>query len=183
MLIRKSAVGICAVVFAATIGASAWRTLPKTSAQTMPPSLQKLTVLSGTWKATGKTYATDFSKEGADNSTLHNDCWQSGMFYACDQIVDGDSKALIVFTPGAKDGTFVNYGIAPPNPANAGRLVIEGNKWTYGGVIEGEKAPYWRTLNTFDTANGTTTIHYTVQFSKDGTNWITMKDGIETKQP
>lgn len=180
---NKFSVGLFAAVLSVVITAAAMRGTPRTSAQTMPPALQKLTVLAGTWKAAGKTYVTDFSKEGVDNSTLHNDCWQSGMFYACDQIVDGDSKALIVFTPGAKNGTYVNYGIVSPNPADAGQLVIDGNKWTYGGVTEGKKAPYWRTLNTFDNANGTTTIHYTVQFSKDGTNWITMKDGVETKQP
>jgi hypothetical protein len=174
---------LCIAALAAIILASALRKTPQVSAQTMPPALQKLTVLAGTWKVNGKTYDTDMAKAGTDTSTLHNDCWQSGIFYACDQIVDGDSKALIVFTPGAKDNTFVNYGIVAPNPANAGRLVIDGNKWTYGGFTEGEKAPFWRTLNTFDSANGTTTIHYTVQFSKDGTSWITMKDGLETKQP
>jgi hypothetical protein len=147
-----------------------------------PAALQTLEVLAGTWNADGQTFDTEYSKAGKDSSTLHNDCWQSGMFYACDQVVDGDSKALIVFAAGEKPGAFVSYGIVPPNPANAGRLVIDGNTWAYGGVITGAPAPYWRTLNEFSNPGGTTTIHYKVQYSKDGTNWISTKEGVETKQ-
>lgn len=162
---------------------AAWTTMRYTKAEpATPDALRPLEILAGAWKADGQTFDTDFSKAGKDSSTLNNDCWQSGMFYACDQIVDGDSKALIVFSASEKPGTFVNYGIVPPNPSPSGRLVIDGNSWTYGGVTEGRQPPYWRTLNEFANANGTTTIHYKVQYSKDGTNWINTKEGVETKQ-
>jgi hypothetical protein len=176
-------IGFCIVVLAASVAIEATHKHSQASAESMPPALQKLTVLAGTWKANGQTYVTDFSKAGTDTSTLHNECWQSGIFYACDQIVDGDSKALIVFTPGEKEGSYINYGIVPSQPAAAGHLKIAGDHWTYGGITEGEKPPYWRTINIFSTANGATVIHYSVQFSKDGTDWTTMKDGVETKQP
>lgn len=170
---------VIAMLVGAVAAGTAWRYV-RAEAET-PEALRPLGVLAGTWKADGRSFDTDFSKAGKDSSTLNNDCWQSGMFYACDQIVDGDSKALIVFAAGEKPGTFVNYGIVPPNPANAGRLVIDGNNWTYGGNVEG-KGPYWRTLNEFGNAAGTTTIHYRVQYSKDGKEWVTMKEGMETKQ-
>src|SRR5579862_5685371 len=116
---KKFLIGFCTSALATSLAVTALHKPKQVSAQSMPAALQKLTVLNGNWKINGKTYDTDFSKAGADATSLHNDCWQSGMFYACDQIVDGDSKALIVFTPGAKDGTYVNYGIQPPNSANA----------------------------------------------------------------
>lgn len=169
-----------AVVVGTLAAGATWRYAKAETAT--PQALQPLEVLAGTWVADGQTFDTEYSKAGKDSSTLHNDCWQSGMFYVCDQIVDGDSKALILFVAGEKAGTFVSYGIVPPNPANAGQLVISGNTWAYGGVIAGAQPPYWRTLNEFANAAGTVTIHYKVQFSKDGQSWISTKEGVETRQ-
>jgi len=82
------------------LGASALVANPlskNAAAQSAPAGLEKLKVLAGTWKSDGQAYDTEFSKASKDSSTLHNDCWQSGEFYACDQIVDGVSRALIIF--------------------------------------------------------------------------------------
>ena len=153
------------------------------AAQASPLGLEKLKVLAGTWKSDGQAYDTEFSKAAKDTSTLHNDCWQSGEFYACDQIVDGVSRALIIFTFNAKDGTYNNYAIqvggAPARPG--GILTIDGTTWTYSPRPDPDaKSPFFRTVNVFD---GDSTIHYKLEFTRDNKNWTTTRDGIERRQP
>ena len=63
---------------------------------------------------------------------MRNDCWRSEGFYACDQIVNGESKALIVFTYSSKDDIFHNFAIpSEGGPANSGKLSVQGNVWIY----------------------------------------------------
>lgn len=150
-------------------------------AQVKAGGLDALKVLAGTWKADGEAFDTEFSKASKDTSTLHNDCWQSGEFYACDQIVDGVSRALIVFSLSEKDGTFNNYAIqaggAPAGPG--GILTISGNTWTYAPRQNADaKPPFFRTVNVFD---GSSTIHYKIEFTRDNQTWTKTREGIERR--
>jgi len=155
-------------------------------AQTNPPRpitvaarLKPLVVLAGTWKTDGQRYATEYSKAGRDTSLLHNDCWGSGVFFACDQIVDGKSTALIVFSPGDKPGAFHNYAIpSAGGPAGLGLLTIADTTWVWGPALGDTSGTRWNTTNVFTTP---TTIRYRVQFSHDGRNWTTMSEGNERK--
>jgi len=151
------------------------------AAQAAPAGLDKLKVLAGTWKSDGQAYDTEFSKATKDTATLHNDCWQSGEFYACDQIVDGMSRALIVFSFNAKDGTYNNYAIqaggAPAGPG--GILTIAGNTWTYAPRMNADaKPPFFRTVNVFD---GRATIHYKIEFTRDNQTWTKTREGTERR--
>lgn len=143
--------------------------------------IAKAAVLAGTWKTDGQQLATDFSKASHDTSTLRNDCWRSGEFYSCDQYVNGESKALIVFTFNPGDGTYNTYAIVyGGTPASSGKLKIDGDTWTYGGVKDSSSPPpYYRTVNVFE---GDDTIHFTVQYTRDNQHWITMNQGVETRQ-
>ena len=150
-------------------------------AQAKAAGLDALKVLAGTWKADGEAFDTEFSKASKDTSTLHNDCWQSGEFYACDQIVDGVSRALIVFSLSEKDGTFNNYAIqaggAPAGPG--GILTIAGNTWTYALRPSSDaKPPFFRTVNLFE---GSSTIRYKIEFTRDNKSWTTTREGIERR--
>jgi len=72
----------------------------------------------GTWKTQMEHFDTAYSKAGKESSTLRNECWKSGGYYVCDQFVNGESKALIVFTYSDKDKTYTTYPIMPGgNPA------------------------------------------------------------------
>ncbi len=155
--------------------------LDATRAAMPPAGLDRVKILAGTWKADGQSFDTDFSKAGRDTSVLKNDCWSSGEFFACDQIVNGESKALIIFSYNSKDDSYNSYAVpAGGDPASSGHLKIDGNNWTYQNPPNPDsKPPFFRTLNVFE---GATVIHYTVQFSKDNANWITMKQGVETKR-
>jgi hypothetical protein len=143
--------------------------------------IDKITILAGTWKTNGQSLDTDFSKAGRDTSTLRNDCWRSGEFYSCDQFVNGESKALVIFTFNPGDGTYNTYAIiAGGKPATSGKLKIDGETWTYEKPQDSDsKPPYFRTVNVFEGAN---TIHFSVEFTRDNQHWTVMTQGVETRQ-
>jgi hypothetical protein len=166
---------------ASTAGAAAVRENAPQAQAAPAEGLDKVTVLAGTWKTDGQRFDTDFSKAGHDTSTLRNHCWRSGEFYACDQFVNGASKVLIVFSFNASDGTYNSYAIpAGGKPAFSGKLKIDGETWTYENPQTADsKPPYFRTINVFEDSS---TIHFTVQYAHDNQHWITMNQGIETRQ-
>ena len=135
----------------------------------------------GTWKTHMEHFDTAYSKAGKESSTLRNECWKSGGYYVCDQFLNGESKALIVFTYSDKDKTYTTYPIMPGgNPAGKGKLVIEGNVWTYPWEnTENSKTTYFRVVNTFTAPNK---IEFRQEFSTDKQNWTLMAKGSEVKQ-
>ncbi len=135
----------------------------------------------GTWKTQTEHFDTAYSKAGKESSTLRNDCWKSGGFYACNQYVNGESKALIVFTYDDKDKTYTTYPIpVGGNSAGKGKLLIEGNVWTYPWEdTEQGKTTYFRVVNVF-TAPGK--IEYRQEFSTDKVKWTLMAKGTEVKE-
>jgi hypothetical protein len=151
------------------------------SAASAAEGLDKMAVLTGTWKTDSQQFDTDFSKAGRDTSTLRNDCWRSGEFYACDQYVNGKSKALIVFSFSASDGTYNTYAIRSGGaPASSGKLKIDGDTWTYQNPQDADsQSPYFRTVNVFEDDSK---IHFSVEFTRDNQHWVTMNEGVETRQ-
>jgi hypothetical protein len=151
------------------------------SATNVAEGIDRMTVLAGTWKTDGQAFDTDFSRAGHDTSTLRNDCWRSGEFYSCDQYVNGKSKALIVFSFNASDGTYNTYAIRSGGaPATSGKLKIDGDTWTYENPQDpGSQPPYFRTVNVLEDF---TTIHFAVEYTRDNLHWITMNQGVEIKQ-
>ena len=135
----------------------------------------------GTWKTEMEHFNTPYSKEGKESSTLRNDCWKSVEFYACHQIVNGESKALLVFTYDPKTRTYTSYPIMNDGrAAGHGKLVIEGNVWTYPWEdTENGKTTYFRVVNTF---TGPNRIEFRQEYSTDDQNWTVMAKGSEVKQ-
>ncbi len=135
----------------------------------------------GTWKTEIEHFDTAHSKAGKDSSTLVNDCWKSGEFYACHQIVNGESKALLVFTYDPKTKTYATYPIMlDGRAAGHGKLVIEGNVWTYPWEdTENGTTTYYRVVNTFTTPK---TIEFRQEYSTDQKSWTLMARGTEVKQ-
>lgn len=176
----RSVSGSSALASSTTRAAVARENAPQ--AQAAPTvGLDKVTVLAGAWKTDGQSFDTDFSKAGHDTSKLRNDCWRSGEFYSCDQYINGESKTLITFTFNTGDGTYNTYAIRSGGaPATSGKLKIDGDTWTYENPQSADsQPPYFRTVNTFRDAG---TIHFTVQYTRDNLHWITMNQGVETKQ-
>lgn len=134
----------------------------------------------GTWDITIDHLDTAQSKASHDKSTLHNDCWKSGGYFACNQYVNGESKVLLVFTYDESKRVYTSYQI-PPGGAEpgSGKLIIEGNVWTYPWQVdEGGKTTYFRVVNTFQ---GPDTIEFRQEFSTDNSHWTLMAKGLEHK--
>src|SRR5215469_18117567 len=62
----------------------------------------------GTWNTEINHLDTPYSKASHEAHKLENDCWKSGAYVACRQIVDGDPKILLVFTYNDKDGSYAS---------------------------------------------------------------------------
>ena len=150
---------------------------PTTQAAT---GLDAMSAYVGTWKSEIHYLDTPYSKQGDSNYELRNDCWRSVGFYACDQFVGGDSKALLVFTYDATRG-YTSYPITPDSgdTLHGGRLIIEGKVWTFPwqSVTDG-KITYFHVLNIWVSRDS---IEFRQEYSTDGKQWVLMASGRETR--
>ena len=124
---------------------------------------------------------TSYSKAGDESHLLRNDCWRSAGFYVCDQIVDGDSKALLVFQYDAKTDRYTSYPIpsAGDSPVQPGSLVIAGDTWTFPwNDTEQGKTTHFRVVNVWRSPDS---IEFRQEYSGDGVHWTLMAEGHETR--
>ena len=123
---------------------------------------------------------TPYSKTGKESSTLVNDCWKSGVYVACRQIVNGDPKVLIVFTC-KDDHNCTSYQIPPDGgESGLGKVVLDGGTWTFPwSVTENGKTTFFRVVNVWTSAR---TIDFRREFSTDQQHWTRMASGREEKQ-
>ena len=123
----------------------------------------------------------------SDGKTTHleNHCARTGLFFACEQVVNGKAAALVVFLPQGKTAEGQTYrtqalttDAGPPHPWYY--LTIDGERWVYAASAGGEKNHplHERTLNQF---TGPDRIHFDVQTSKDGKTWVTTLSGEERR--
>ncbi|KAA6463148.1 hypothetical protein DYQ86_07430 [Acidobacteria bacterium AB60] len=161
------------------LGAAALR------AQSPDPSpsadIDQLWKYAGTWHIQTESVDSPYSKAGKQTSTLQNDCWRTAGYVACRQIVDGDSKILLVFTCGRPDHTCTSYQIpADGSPASNGTLRIEGNTWTFPWQMPGKdgKTTYFRVVNVWLNPE---TIEFRQEYSTDQAHWTATMTGHETK--
>jgi hypothetical protein len=158
-------VALAAIAFAAASFLSA-------SAQTFPDSVYtSLWNYNGTWKV---------SIPGKPTDTLVNHCARTGLFFACEQIVNGNSGALVVFVPLDTEGHYRTNPITKAgNAMGPGELEIKGNHWTYMGKSEeGGKTTWYRTTNDFSDENH---IHFEQSQSTDKTTWEVQRTGDEIR--
>jgi|SRR5271165_2477812 len=116
---------------------------------------------------------------------IENHCSQTGLFFACEQILDGKTAALVVFLPfakTAKGGEEYRTQVLMPDaktPGDWNKLTIEGEQWMYTWEsTESGKKVFWRNVNTF---SGPDKIHFEIQSSADGATWETKQSGEERR--
>ncbi len=151
------------------------------AAQTTHPAtgVDAIWAYAGTWKTTMDHLDTPYSKAGHEETTLVNDCWKSGAYVACRQIVNGDPKVLIVFT--CRDAhNCSSYQIPPGGETpGSGKLQLDGNTWTFPWEqTEGGKTTYFRVVNVWSSP---LTIEFRQEFSADQVHWTRMASGHEVK--
>ncbi len=142
--------------------------------------IEPLAAYAGTWRIHITHYKTRYSKARTETSLLKNDCWRSAGFYACDQIVDGVSRALIVYTYDAKAAVYHSQVLLPGGGLpSSGTLMIAGNTWTFPWQDkDGKRTVYLRVVNIFVNRN---TIKYRQEFSFDKIKWVLAASGGERR--
>ncbi|MDE2091588.1 MAG: hypothetical protein KGJ08_06800 [Gammaproteobacteria bacterium] len=148
----------------------------------LPTGLEKIAVYAGTWITETGHFATPYSKVGKDSATIKNDCWRSGDYYACNQYVNGKSRALLIYTYDAKDNTYTVYPVvAGKDDVQTSKLIIHGNIWTFPwDTKEKGKTTYFRVINVFTAPD---TIEHREEYSLDRVHWYPMAQGYENKIP
>jgi len=124
------------------------------------------------------------SDQDGKTTAVENHCARTGLFFACEQVVNGESAAIIVFLPHGRTADGQTYRTQTLTAsADAPRpwytLTIDGEQWTYAPDTGG-KPGRERTLNQF---TGPDKIHFDVQNSTDGKTWTTKMSGEERRIP
>ena len=115
---------------------------------------------------------------------IANHCERTGVFFVCEQMINGKSEDLVVFLPTGVSGTTFIYktaglSVSGEAPGDWGKLEIQGERWTYSSEdTEKDAKVYWRTINLF---SGPDKIHFEVQRSNDGATWETKRTGEERR--
>ncbi len=116
---------------------------------------------------------------------IENHCARTGLFFVCEQMVNGKAEALTVFLPVAKMASGgeeykINALSADASaPGDWNKLTIDADRWVYSWEsTDGGKQVFWRNVNQF---SGTDKIHFEIQRSDDGATWKTVKGGDEVR--
>jgi hypothetical protein len=122
----------------------------------------------------------------AQTVDLVNHCARTGLFFACEQVVDGKPVALVVFLPTTRGEKGQAYRTQALDADGAAvhpwyDLTIDGDDWTYAHKGEKDGKPlFQRTLNHF---TGADHFAFTVQTSPDGAIWTNVTSGQEERVP
>jgi hypothetical protein len=71
-------------VIALVVGLGQGGLYPATPAE-KPAGIDALRAYEGTWEITIEHFDTAQSKASREKTSLHNDCWKSGGYFACNQ--------------------------------------------------------------------------------------------------
>ena len=157
---------------------------PVGAAQAAPPEkpvgIDLILAYQGSWDISIERFDTAHSKASKEKTALHNDCWKSGGYFACNQYVNGESNVLIVFTFDERSNTYTSYQIPPGGgESGSGKLRIDGNTWIFPWQqTEAGTTTYFRVVNVFTAPD---TIDYRQEFSTDQVHWTQMAKGLEHK--
>jgi len=147
-----------------------------------PAGIDAIHAYEGMWIVNLQYMETPYSKVSTDKSTLRNECWKNGAYFACNQYVNGESKVLLVFTYDAVKNEYTSYQIPQGGGSpGSGKLLIDGNQWTYPWQTgQGPNTVWFRVVNTFD---GPDKIDFRQEYSTDQAHWTLMGEGKETRKP
>jgi len=134
----------------------------------------------GVWKVETDHFDTPYSKMSHVSSTVKNVCWRSGGYVACNQMVNGESTVLLVFTYVEKQNSYTTYQIPQGGgEPGSGKLFIDGNTWEFPWKVTGQgSVTYFRVVNVFTAPDQ---IEYRQEFSADKEHWTVMAKGTEKK--
>lgn len=137
-----------------------------------------LRLYNGAWTVTARD---DSGKTKTD--TLVNDCAQIGLYFGCQQTVNGKPAALVLYIPADDAGHYVTRAVLPDGQSpGTGELTITGSHWVYIGHNDSadDKTMWFRTINDFQ---GNDRIHSESSRSSDGKTWTATGSADDTRIP
>lgn len=149
-------------------------------AQSTPNPMDVVLAYRGTWRAELDHLDATSGKSSRESSVIHNICWKSNEFAACNQVVNGESKILIVYTYNATESFYSSNMILPNGvAAGKGKLIVSGNTWIFPWQSEEQgKTTYYRVVNEFTSR---THIEVRQEYSTDKVHWTQTMRGKEDK--
>lgn len=145
------------------------------AAPVVNPAYAPLWLYQGTWSVRRSDLAV-----GAKPDELKNQCALLGKYFACQQTINGQEGALLIFIPAAAAGQYYTQNVRLDGFASGrGNLEIAGDRWTYASTRdESGHTVYYRTTNAF---SGKNHIHFESAESNDGKSWKVTGSGDETR--
>jgi hypothetical protein len=134
-----------------------------------------LSLYEGTWQVSRAN-----RPSGSKPDVLSNRCALVGKYFVCEQAVNGNAGALLVFISTGQPGKFYTQTIMPEGRAT-GRddLEIAGDRWIYSSKrLNQGTTTYYRTTNVFQ---GKNKIHFEQAESADGKEWSIKNSGDEVR--
>ena len=138
---------------------------------------RQIKLYEGTWTVVS---AHTMAGEGRPD-TVVNHCSEGTAFYRYEQVVNGKSLALIVFTATDDLTKFHTQPVMPNGHAvGISDLTIVGDHWTYlgSGMDDSGKQIFYRTENFF---TGRDKIHFEQYESADNKTWTKKNEGDEVR--
>ena len=134
-----------------------------------------LKVMDGHWVATASNGHT---------RAIDNHCARTGVFFECEQSVNGKAAALVVFLPQQSGRRGLAYRVqtltaAGDRPGPWRDLLIDKDRWTYGEAV---RSPgHGRAELTIDTYSGPDFMHVEVEAQGNRGTWTTVSSGDLTR--
>jgi hypothetical protein len=161
--------GFCALLFVTVLSSRVSGASPEGAA------MEPLQAYQGTWQVTRSD-----SGAHAQPERLTNRCLTLGIYFACEQRVNGKPTALLVFLSTDQPGHYHTQSILPEGRATGlDDLQISGNRWTFTSRRhQGGDVTYFQNTNVFTDANH---IHFENAQSPNGKQWTVQESGDEVR--
>jgi hypothetical protein len=146
--------------------------------------VEKLGAFAGEWVASGEMKDTPYSKAKIKSHDEMSCQWTPNHgFMICDQTIHtsaGTNNELSIYTYNPQEHAFAFFGLSRNDKeARTTKLTIENNLWTYWDEEEdGGKRVRFRTTNQFTSP---TKVTWRSEYSEDGSHWVLMGEGTDSR--
>lgn len=146
-----------------------------------PVGLDRLAmVLPGTWKTTGQTFDSAYTKAGPQNYVTVRDCWREPDALKCVFVVNGSLQLYDIFGWDATDQLYEETQITVQGRQPEFHISVKDSTWTYDQEIAGREGQviHYRITRSYDSA---THAVYSYAYSSDGKQWTEIAHGTEER--
>ena len=137
-------------------------------------------ILPGTWKTTGETLDTAYTKAGKVDYVALRDCWREAAEFKCVFIVNRKLQLLSIYSWDAVNGVYHENQVTVQGPSPVYNIMVKDGVWTYTQELEDKdgKVHHYRKIRDYSHPGS---VGFTGEYSDDGKTWVTFEKGTETK--